>query len=280
MHKVESRFRFLAADPSALLQGRRPAYRETLLAIKDRVEVPCSSNLSTYDLETEIFVFITQHCLEYVQTSSLDPSQALSAAMVDHGDHGDGMSSSFKGTGDSNWVEKVTAPIRFGVKELLPTMWKFGGAAAVTAAGRSAAQKLATQVVSSHLAYQAAARSAMAGFSKQVCVEAAQRGLLSATARYSALRGAMSFLGPFMWGAFAFDVFLKSIGTDYARVIKAVFVLAQVRLLRTQGFVNGSPVEEEGIVMAEDQEVVLAATVDSCSFEEGEDDINIDDTCC
>ena len=276
MHKVESRFRFLAADPSALMQGRRPAYRETLLAIKERVEVPCSSNLSTFDLETEIFVFITQNCLEYVQStsSSLDPSQALHAAMVD----GDGMSSSSKGSDESNWVERITAPIRFGVKELMPTVFKLGGAAAVTAAGRTAAQSLATQVVSSHLSYQVAARSVMAGFSKQVCLEAAQKGLLSATARYSALRGALSFLGPVMWGAFAFDLFLKSIGTDYARVIRAVFVLAQVRLLRTQGFVDGGTPQETGMVKAESgQEVVLASIG---SYEEDEDEVNIDDTCC
>ena len=36
MHKIENRFRFLAADPSSLIQGRRPCYRETLLSIRDR----------------------------------------------------------------------------------------------------------------------------------------------------------------------------------------------------------------------------------------------------
>ena len=36
MHKVEARFRFLAADPRTLLSGKRPGYRETLLAIRDR----------------------------------------------------------------------------------------------------------------------------------------------------------------------------------------------------------------------------------------------------
>ena len=36
MHKVESRFRFLAADPTTLMRGKRPGYRETLLAIRDK----------------------------------------------------------------------------------------------------------------------------------------------------------------------------------------------------------------------------------------------------
>lgn len=59
-------------------------------------------------------------------------------------------------------------------------------------------------------------------------VQAAQKGVTVATARYSALRGALSFLGPVMWGTFAVDLALKAIGTDYARVVRAVFLLAQV----------------------------------------------------
>lgn len=35
-HKVEQHFRFLAADSSTLLQGRRPSYRQTLLNIRDK----------------------------------------------------------------------------------------------------------------------------------------------------------------------------------------------------------------------------------------------------
>lgn len=37
----------------------------------------------------------------------------------------------------------------------------------------------------------------------------------------------------------ALDLLLVSIGTDWARVVKAVFVLAQIRLLRTGGFSAG-----------------------------------------
>ena len=35
-HKVESHFRFLAADSATLLKGRRPNYRQTLLNIRDK----------------------------------------------------------------------------------------------------------------------------------------------------------------------------------------------------------------------------------------------------
>ncbi len=36
MHKLEARFRFLAADSASFLQGRRPGYREILLQIRTR----------------------------------------------------------------------------------------------------------------------------------------------------------------------------------------------------------------------------------------------------
>lgn len=32
-----------------------------------RLDVPCSTNLSTYDLETEIFLHLLKHCVEYVR---------------------------------------------------------------------------------------------------------------------------------------------------------------------------------------------------------------------
>jgi uncharacterized protein YaaW (UPF0174 family) len=39
----------------------------------------------------------------------------------------------------------------------------------------------------------------------------------------------MSLLGPVMWGWLAVDLAFKALGTDYARIIRAVFILAQVR---------------------------------------------------
>ncbi len=82
------------------------------------------------------------------------------------------------------------------------------------------------------------ARGALARWQQQAALQAAQKGLTAATARYSAVQGALSFLGPVMWGWLAADLALKAVGTDYARIIRAVYVLAQVRLVKTYGFVN------------------------------------------
>ncbi|MEW5308619.1 MAG: hypothetical protein WDW38_000563 [Sanguina aurantia] len=245
MHKIESRFRFLAADPDALLKGTRPGYRETLLTIRDRLEVGCSSNLATNDLETELFVHIMEHCLEYVSgEGDADPREAAAVALAYEGD---GMSSSQSSQPPSrsavamSWVGRLTAPFRFGLTELLPSLVQLGGALTVSSVGRQTVQKLASNLVCSHVRYRAAltaAGGAVAGWSKSAVLEAAQHGVIQATARYSALQGALAFLGPLMWGWLALDLAMKSIGTDYARVIRAVFLLAQVRLVRTQGFVN------------------------------------------
>jgi hypothetical protein len=76
----------------------------------------------------------------------------------------------------------------------------------------------------------------MCGISKFIpCVESVSTDILPAVISSSSLppllllgQGALSFLGPLMWGWLAVDLALKSIGTDYARIIRAVFILAQV----------------------------------------------------
>jgi uncharacterized protein YaaW (UPF0174 family) len=46
--------------------------------------------------------------------------------------------------------------------------------------------------------------------------------------RYSAVQSALSFLGPVMWAWLAVDLVRAAVGTDYARVVRAVYILAQV----------------------------------------------------
>ncbi len=50
------------ADSAATLRGRRPSYREALLAIRDRLEVQCPGTLATQDLETGPWPTSVQHC--------------------------------------------------------------------------------------------------------------------------------------------------------------------------------------------------------------------------
>lgn len=156
----------------------------------------------------------------------------------------------------ANWSERLTAPLRFGFRDLLGPLVKLGGAATVSAVGRSTAERLASQLLCQHLRYQAVAsaatraaaaatKGAAAALQRQAALAAAQRGVTSATARYAALRGTLSWLGPLMWGWAALDLAMAALGTDYARLTRAVFVLAQVRLVATQGFTNAPPGERD-----------------------------------
>lgn len=68
--------------------------------------------------------------------------------------------------------------------------------------------------------------------------QAASQNLTVAAARYSAVRGALGMLGPLMWAWLGADLAFKALGTDYARLVRAIFALCQIRLLRTRGFIN------------------------------------------
>jgi uncharacterized protein YaaW (UPF0174 family) len=62
------------------------------------------------------------------------------------------------------------------------------------------------------------------------------QGLVGAAARYMTMRSTMMMLGPLLWGTFLADVVIRSLGTDYARVIRAIFAFAQIRLTHTYGW--------------------------------------------
>ncbi|KAI8542394.1 hypothetical protein RHMOL_Rhmol08G0135400 [Rhododendron molle] len=58
-------------------------------------------------------------------------------------------------------------------------------------------------------------------------------GVAGAAARYLGLRSMMSFLGPMLWGIFLADVVIQMLGTDYARILRAIYAFAQIRITRT-----------------------------------------------
>ncbi|KAH9724665.1 hypothetical protein KPL70_007569 [Citrus sinensis] len=70
---LESRFLFLAADARSTLRGWRPSYRNVLLAVRKNLNIPCSSKLSTEDLEAEIFL----HLLQEYARDRFNPTRGL-----------------------------------------------------------------------------------------------------------------------------------------------------------------------------------------------------------
>ena len=57
---IENRFRFLAADGMAVLQGRTQAvsYRQTLVRVCGYLKIPYSQQLTTMELESEVFLYL------------------------------------------------------------------------------------------------------------------------------------------------------------------------------------------------------------------------------
>jgi uncharacterized protein YaaW (UPF0174 family) len=251
---IDRSFRFLAANASETIRGKLPSYREALLAIRDQLKIQCDPTLMTTDLEAEIFIHLVD---QYTESDNGD-DRVLS-------DAGDGMSQSYhhhraKGNSNSNGsgsnkysssknskkkknstgflgtLKTAIAPLKYGATDIFPAVAKFGGTIAFTQVGLTTARELGRQVVMKRLQYQAATRMAVK--------MGAQRGLTAAAARYGAMRTFLSAVGPIMWVSTALDLAVISIGSDYGRVARVVFALAQVRLTRTGGWTEGK--EEVG----------------------------------
>ncbi|CAL5227452.1 g10419 [Coccomyxa viridis] len=240
MHRIESRFRFLAADSGAMLRGYRPSYRETLLCIRDRLEVHCPSGLDTQDLETEIFLHLLQQHKSALNGLAEDAAAAAAKATASSSD---GMAPvRGRGSSDGGVLGRLVAPLRLGGAELLPTMAKLYGALGVRSLRSSALQQLGATLLKQSARYETAlaalCKTGIRTAEKRLAVQAASNNLTVAAARYSAVRGALGMLGPLMWTYFGTDLALKALGTDYSRLVRAIFALCQIRLLRTHGFVN------------------------------------------
>ncbi|KAK9726057.1 hypothetical protein RND81_05G187100 [Saponaria officinalis] len=65
--------------------------------------------------------------------------------------------------------------------------------------------------------------------------EAMKKGLTGATSRYLGLGSLASLFGPMLWGTFLADVVIQMLGTDYIRILQAIYALAQIRILRRHG---------------------------------------------
>ncbi|XAR72388.1 hypothetical protein NMG60_11019009 [Bertholletia excelsa] len=61
----------------------------------------------------------------------------------------------------------------------------------------------------------------------------ARQCVAGAAAKYLGLRSMMVLLGPILWGTLLADVVIQMLGTDYARILRAIYAFAQIRITRT-----------------------------------------------
>lgn len=242
---IDRRLRFLAADSRDTLRGRWPPYRQVLLMVRDKLGIRCSSSLLTNELEAEVFLALLERHADAV----VGAAGASSRAAAEYASAGDGGAAAAAGVererrGPAALLQRLLAPLRLGQEEVVPALGKLGSAVAVSNLQQAVLSRLGGRLLTSHVHYEAALSLALTastkgvsgGLSAKVAVQAAKEGVTAATARYAAARSLLGLLGPLMWASTALDLLLVSVGTDWSRVVKAVFALAQIRLLRTYGF--------------------------------------------
>ncbi|MEB3232643.1 MAG: hypothetical protein VKJ64_16660, partial [Leptolyngbyaceae bacterium] len=118
----------------------------------------------------------------------------------------------------------------------LPVILKGSSALMVSAVIRPLILKqVAGQVALQMARYQVAQQALVSGsvaMQQRVALQMARRGIAINLARYSAVRGVLSILGPALWLYFFADLGWRTIATNYSRIIPVIFTIAQIRLLR------------------------------------------------
>ncbi|KAJ7523244.1 hypothetical protein O6H91_18G043200 [Diphasiastrum complanatum] len=117
LKRLESRFLYLAADAKATLSGRRPMYRDVLLLVRKKLNVPCSQNLATEDMEAEIFLHLLREYSRPEFIGQPAPNKLRASYINDVGTARAGQ-----------WHGYTLAAVRLGMDELCTVLLKGGGA--------------------------------------------------------------------------------------------------------------------------------------------------------
>ncbi|CAL5074028.1 unnamed protein product [Urochloa decumbens] len=226
--KLESRFLYLAADARSVIRGWRPSYRDVLLGVRKKLGVQCSRKLSTADLEAEIFL----HLVNEYSSHQKDPVSFPWGKQKSP----DEISS----LGVNRWKVLTDTAWRIGAKRLESTFLKGGSALTVKTIYESLASRLSGKLLMEAANYEIkkelvkqGGRLAAVNLESRAGLLAARQGLARAASRYVGLRSVMTFLGPIMWGTLLADIVIQMLGTDYARIVQAIYAFAQIRLTRT-----------------------------------------------
>lgn len=180
---LESRFLYLAADARSTLRGWRPTYRNVLLDVRKELNIPCSSKLSTEDLEVEIFIHLLGEC-------------------------------------SRDWDN--TAALRVGTAELCSLLLKGGQLISMLKIS-----ELVTTRLSGKVLFDAA--------KLKLDSEIVKKGLTGVVSQYIGFRSLAAFIGPMVWGTLLADIVIQMLGTDYVRILQAIYAFAQIRILRRYG---------------------------------------------
>jgi uncharacterized protein YaaW (UPF0174 family) len=220
---LEQRFRYLAADGLSVLQKRtqQVSYHQTLLRVCRHLKMRQYENLSVAELESEVFLVLLEKTWSQLpKDEKKRVERSLYRAIVS--------------TEEFDLLPSVLQ------KKPLALLAKGGSALALSAVIRPWLLRQIAQQFALHMArYQVAKQTLVKGglsvaaqVQSQATARMATQGMVSASARYGAMRGVMACLGPALWTWFLADLGWRAVATNYARVIPVVFALAQIRLTR------------------------------------------------
>ncbi|MGB3561268.1 MAG: YaaW family protein, partial [Geitlerinemataceae cyanobacterium] len=221
---IEKRFRFLAADGVTVLLGQseRFTYRQSLIQVCRYLKIPYFEDLSTTDLEAEIFLHLMGKAWQKLPAGD---REALAVRI-----------------GQSLAQSPLTQPLPLSIQaDPLRLLVKGSSALAVSSVIQPfLLQQIARQFAVQFARYQLAKETVVRGgaiaagrFKSYVALQTARRGMALSAARYGAARSVFTLLGPAMWTWFFADIGWRAIATNYARIIPTIFALAQIRLTRS-----------------------------------------------
>lgn len=220
---LEQRFRYLAADGITVLRGNteKVTYRQTLIRVCRYLKIPYSNALTTTDLEAEVFLNLLGRTWKRLPPSQ---KQKLTVRVK-------------RSLANSELAQPLPLALQ---QDPFALLVKGGSAFAISSIIqpmllRQIAQQFALHFASYQVAREALLQSGAAAaiqFQNQLALQTAQRGMTASAARYGAVQGVFTFLGPLLWTWLLADLGWRAISTNYSRIIPAVFALAQIRLTR------------------------------------------------
>jgi uncharacterized protein YaaW (UPF0174 family) len=226
LDSLEERFRFLAADGFTVLQRKTQqfSYRNALEQICHYLKIPYTDDISTIDLESEIFLALLERAWKKLPAAK---RRAITSELQDALSH-------------DQLAQQLPAAVH---KDPIGLVLKGGSALAVTSVIRpwllqQIARQFALHAATHQAAKQALARGGIAAIGTiqtRAALHTASRGMALNAARYGAVRTVFAFLGPALWAWFFADLGWRAIATNYSRIIPVVFTLAQIRLIRDPG---------------------------------------------
>jgi uncharacterized protein YaaW (UPF0174 family) len=220
---IARRFRFLAADGLTVLRRRtdQVSYRDVLERVCQHLQIKYSQRQTIEDMESELFLTLidsSRKRLSPQERASLDES--LQSALT-----------------ESDLQRSLPLDAQRNPMSLLI---KGGSAIAVGTVLRSAVlNTLAKQMAWHFASYQVGYEVLKSGgtaiatrINAYVMTHIAKRGMAVAATQYTAARAVFSVVTPALWGLFFADLGWRAIATNYGRIIPAIFIVAQIRLLR------------------------------------------------